>query len=178
MVRCCTPSTYATSAYKEGSRLGALRSRNVGSAVVAPCSLFTPGHPRPSDVQQFSLHGLRGSYAVLIWTAARSLLVPERFMRAGSLAACSAHQRSTTLWDCAPDGEQHSIRMLPVVVDRNCTGHAPKIVVQSREKRPNQSPSIGEMDYQIKRLDEENGESQTACHLLTIEDALCISLPS
>lgn len=27
------------------------------------------------------------------------------------------------------------------------------------------------MDYQIKGLDEENGESQTACHLLTNEDA-------
>jgi hypothetical protein len=69
--------------------------------------------------------------------------------------------------DCAPEGEQHSIRMLPVVVDRNCTGHAPKIVVQSREKWPNPSPSIRGMDCQIKRLDEENGESQTACHLLT-----------
>jgi hypothetical protein len=168
MVRCGTPSTYATPAYKDGSRLGAVRRRNVGSAVVAPCSLFTPGHPRPSDVQQFSLHGLRGSYAVLIWTAARSLLVPERSMRAGSLAACSAHQRSTTLWGYAPDGEQHSIRMLPpYMVDKNCTGPAPKIVVQSREKWPNPSPSIGGMDYQIKRLDEENGESQTACHLLT-----------
>ena len=69
--------------------------------------------------------------------------------------------------DCAPDGEQPSIRMLPVVVDRNCIGHAPKIVIQSREKWPNPSPSIGGMDYQIKRLDEENGEFQTACHLLT-----------
>lgn len=33
----------------------------MGSVIVAPCSLFTSGHSRPSDVQQFPLHGLRGS---------------------------------------------------------------------------------------------------------------------
>lgn len=55
------------------------------------------------------------------------------------------------------------------MVDRNCTGPAPKIVVQSRGKWPNQSLPIGGLGCQIKRLDEENGESQTACHLLILK---------
>jgi hypothetical protein len=60
---------------------------------------------------------------------------------------------------------------------RNRTVVTPKIVVRLREKWPNQSSFIGRMGYRIKRLDKEYSGSQTACHLLTIEDALCIFIP-
>jgi hypothetical protein len=70
--------------------------------------------------------------------------------------------------DCVPDRMQHSIRILPYdggqKLYRPCAENCRSIAGNSRI---NPYP-LGTV-CQIKRLDEENGESQTACHLLILK---------